>query len=270
MAAIDTAIFDLGGLDALAAGGTPVHRLDPRAKLLVALAFIIAVISFGKYDLAGLAPFFVYPVALAALAGLPPRALLVRLLLAAPFVLCVGALNPFFDRAPLLRLGPLAVSGGWVSFASILLRFLLTVSAALILVATTGMAGICAALVRLRVPRVFAVQLALLYRYLFVLLEEGSRLVRAVGLRSGRGGTVPLRVYGSLAGQLLLRALDRAQRVHAAMCCRGFDGEFRLARPPRWRLADTLFLLGWLAFFVAARRYNLPRLLGQAVIGAAP
>lgn len=270
MAAIDSALFDLGGLDALAAGRTPIHRLDPRAKLIVALAFIVAVISFGKYDLAALAPFLVYPVALAALGGVPPRALLVRLLVAAPFVLCVGALNPFFDRAPLLRVGPLALSGGWVSFASIVLRFLLTLSAALILVATTGMAGICAALTRLRVPRVFAVQLMLLYRYIFVLLEEGARMVRAVGLRSGRGGAVPLRVYGSLAGQLLLRALDRAQRVHAAMCCRGFDGDFRLARPLRLRAADLLFLAGWVAFFVAARRYNLPRLLGQTVMGVAP
>ena len=199
--------------------------------------------------------------------GLPPRPLFLRLLFAAPFVLCLGVFNPFFDRAPLVRLGDFEISGGWISFASITLRFALTLSAALILVATTGMTAVCVALTRLKVPRLFAVQLLLLYRYLFVLMDKGLRMVRAHALRSGGGRLTP-RVFGSLVGQLLLRALDRAHRLHTAMLCRGFAGEFQLSRRMRFTFTDLFFLLGWIAFFAAARCYNLPRLLGQAALGS--
>ena len=61
--------------------------------------------------------------------------------------------NPLFDQQTLLQLGPLAISGGWVSFVSILLRFALTVFAALILIATTSFTGVCMALERLGAPR---------------------------------------------------------------------------------------------------------------------
>jgi cobalt/nickel transport system permease protein len=71
-----------------------------------------------------------------------------------------------------------------------------------------------------------------------------------------------VRVIGPLLGQLLLRTLDRAQRIHRAMLCRGFDGEIRLLRPLRIGRAEVAFTLGWAAFFIALRLYNFPRLLG--------
>jgi cobalt/nickel transport system permease protein len=114
------------------------------------------------------------------------------------------------------------------------------------------------------------VQLLLLYRYLFVLMEEGARMLRAHALRSAGGGRVPLRVFGSLAGQLLVRALDRAQRLHVAMLCRGFDGEFRLARPLRFRLADLAFVMAWFLFCLLCRQFNAPRLLGEFLLRIFP
>ena len=77
---------------------------------------------------------------------------------------------------------------GWISFASILLRFTLTVTAALTLIATTSFTGICMALEKMGCPRVFALQLLFLYRYLFVLVDEASRLIRARALRTARDG----------------------------------------------------------------------------------
>ena len=72
---------------------------------------------------------------------------------------------------------------------SIMVKFVLTVSTALLLIAVTSFPGICEALARLRMPKLFVVQLLLLYRYLFVLAEEALRMVRAREARSfgGRG-----------------------------------------------------------------------------------
>lgn len=268
MSRIDSAYFDLGALDELAARDSAVHRLDPRVKLLTTAAFIVAVLSFRKHEISALLPFFLFPAALLAVAGLPAGVLARRLVVVAPFALLVGIFNPLLDREVLLRLGPIGVSGGWISFLSIQLRFLLTVGAALILVATTGFTAICLALERLGAPRIFALQLLLLYRYLFVLAEEAARLVRARTLRSVRGGGgTGLRVFASLAGQLLLRTLDRAQRVHLAMLCRGFDGEIRLLRPLRIGPREITFLAGWSAFFLLLRLENIPRLLGGLILG---
>jgi cobalt/nickel transport system permease protein len=261
---------DLRSLDALAARDTTLQRRDPRAKLLATLLFIVTVVSFDRYSVAALLPLALYPTVLAAQGELPPRLLLRTLWLASPFALMIGIFNPLLDRAPLLAIGGVAVSGGWVSLASILLRFGLTAAAAVVLVAGSGMPALCAAMSRLGMPQVFTVQLLFLYRYLFVLAGEAQRMTTARELRAGAGAArMSLAVHASLLGHLLLRAFARAQRVHAAMLARGFDGELRLAGPWRWRLADTLFIVGWCAFFVAVRRVDVPNLIGALLVGAA-
>ena len=68
-----------------------------------------------------------------------------------------------------MKFGPLGISGGWISFLSILLRCVLTVWVAMILVATTGFHAMCSGLERMGVPNVFVVPLLLVHRYLFVL-----------------------------------------------------------------------------------------------------
>lgn len=267
MAKLDTALFDIGRLDALAEQDTPLHRLDPRIKLLTTLIFILTVVSFQKYEISGLAPLALYPVILVALGNLPIGYLLKKMLLVAPFAFFMGIFNPILDREILMRLGTLEISGGWISFASIMIRFTLTVAAALILIALTGMNGICLAMGRLGAPRVFTVQLLFLYRYIFVLTEEAARLVRAQSLRSFNARGRSMRLFGYMIGQLLLRTLDRAQRIHQAMLCRGFDGEIRVRRPLAVRRTDVAFILAWSGFFAVARLYNLPQLLGGALTG---
>ncbi|MCM8611254.1 cobalt ECF transporter T component CbiQ [Accumulibacter sp.] len=265
MARIDSSLPDLSDLDGLACRDSPIHRLDPRIKLLTTLLFIVCVVSFDKHQLSALLPFAAYPVVLLILARLPPAWILRKLLLAVPFALCVGIFNPLFDRTTLLHIGSLEISGGWVSFASIMLRFALTVSAALILVASTGFDALCLALARLGVPRPFVVQLLLLYRYLFVLVDEALRLSRARAQRSFAGRGMELTVVASLLAQLLLRTLDRAQRIYLAMQCRGFDGEVRLLRRLRIGASDVLFLTGWTAILLALRFLAPAPTLGQAI-----
>jgi cobalt/nickel transport system permease protein len=267
MAKIDNQFFDIGYLDTLASRQTPVHRLDPRAKLITTLVFIITVVSFGKYEIAALLPFFIYPVILCAAGNVPPGYLLKKLILVAPFAVMIGIFNPLLDREILMQLGDRGISGGWVSFVSILLRFVLTVGAALILIAVTGFNAVCAALEKLGVPRVFTVQLMFLYRYLFVLVDEASRLVRARSLRAVGSGAGGLKAFGSMVGHLLLRTMDRAQRIYLAMCCRGFDGEIHTTTALKFGPAEIGFVCGWLAFFITTRFFNIPALLGAAVTG---
>ncbi len=257
---------DLGTLDALGAGDSAVHRLDPRAKVLATLAFIVAVASFGRYEVSALLPFAFFPVVLAALGGVPGAYLAKRILLALPFVLVLGAFNPVLDRQVVLRLGPLDITGGWLSFASMAFRLVLTVSAAVVLVAITGLDGVCAALERLGLPRVFVMQIAFLHRYSFVLADESARMLRARELRA-HGRSLAWREFSVLAGHLLLRTWDRAQRIHLAMLSRGFEGHIPWRAQAAIRLRDVLFLAGCLLAFLFLRLVHGPRLLEALLTG---
>ena len=265
MARSEAGGFDLGYLDRLSRQDTFVHRLDPRAKLITTLVFLVTVVSMHKYELSALTPFFLYPVFLAAAGNVPIRYLARKIALVSPFAITLGLFTPFLDTGPLVQVAGITVSGGWVSFTSILVRFVLTVGAALILVAITGFTSVCAALGRLGVPRVFVVQLMFLYRYLFVLTDETVRLLRARSLRSFGGKGKGLATFGPLAGRLLLRTLDRAQRIHLAMCARGFDGQVRLSRPLQFRLPDVVFLLTWTLLLLGMRLFNPAAATGRVI-----
>ena len=81
---LDNAYYDLGRLDLLAENNSPIHRLDPRAKVLITLIFIIYVVSFGKYEITRLLPFFLYPAFLIGIANVPFGFLLRKLIIVSP------------------------------------------------------------------------------------------------------------------------------------------------------------------------------------------
>ncbi len=269
MSNIQGSLLDLGVMDQLARLDSPVHRLDPRAKIVAALALIVVAVSFESHEISALLPLLFFPVALGALGRIPAGVIFRKLIFALPFVLFVGLFNPLFDRETMLRLGSIGVSGGWLSFLSIMLRSALTLGTALVLLAVTGIPAIGAGLERLGAPRAFVTQLLFLYRYLFLLGEEALRMTRARSQRSFDGRGMGWKATASLLGNLMLRTLDRAERIYTAMKSRGFNGEVRLRRTLCFTPVDVAFTAGWIVFFVVARRWNLPRLLGDVVAGVA-
>jgi len=265
MATLESTFFNLGYLETLAQRQSVIHKLDPRAKLITTLIFILTVMSFGRYDLSGVIPFLLYPISIIVIGNLPFTYLAKRMVIVLPFIICIGILNPFFDQAVALKIGPLTISGGWISFFSIVIRAVLTVFAALTLIATTGFYQICIALQRIGVPSLFAAQLLFVYRYLFVLIDEAARMVRARSLRSFSRKGEGLKSWGSLIGNLVLKTFDRAQRIHVAMASRGFDGKIKLARHYRFQAKDVIFSLGWTGIFVIMRLFNISAWAGYMI-----
>ncbi len=267
MISINAAVIDLKRLDLLAAGDSSIHALDARAKVLVTFVYIVSVVSFGRYELARLLPFFIFPVVMIALANLPTLYLARKIAFISPFLLLMGLFNPVFDRAVLYQIGSLEISGGWISLISLLIRSLLTVGAAFILVGTTGFPAICEALERLGIPQLFAVQLLFLHRYIFVLAEETGRASRARELRSCGKKGLGIASFGSLAGHLLLRTWHRAERIHTAMLARGFVGRFHAHRQSRFGARELCFLLGWSSLIIVLRTFDIIDTLGTRVVG---
>lgn len=269
MRSLDGVAANVRRLDQFARADTAIHRLDPRAKVGVTLAFLVAVASFDKYAVAALLPFFVFPVVLAALGRLPAAFLAKNVAVAIPFALTIGLFNPLFDRQPAFELGSLSISAGWLSCASIVIRAVLTLGAALVLVGVTGFPAVCAALERLGMPRAFAMQLQLLYRYLFVLVEDAGRSARALALRACGQRPRPATV-ASLIGLLLLRTWRRADRIHLAMLARAYRGEFHNWSNWRFGARESVFVAGWLALFGVLRACDVSRWLGSLLESALP
>lgn len=270
MVSINTAILDLKYLDLLARGNSRLHRLDATAKVLVTVVFIICVMSYGRYELSGLIPFFIFPLAMMALGSIPPLFILRKLTIILPFVVMVGIFNPLFDRQILLQFGTVGISAGWISLASILIRSILTTGAALLLVGTTGFSTVCQGLERIGAPRVFTVQLLFLYRYIFVLADEASRASHARRLRSCGKKGLGIESYGSLIGHLLLRTWQRAERIHTAMLSRGFTGEIPARRASHFGQREFIFVILWSSLFIILRFQNLSQILGTMLTGLLP
>lgn len=269
MGGIEGLLREVRSLDATAGQSTWLSRIDPRATILATMAFILTVVSFHRYAVAALLPLALFPIVLARLGEIDLARIGRKVLLAMPFALMVGLFNPLFDTVTRLEVFGLPVSGGWLSLASILIRAVLTVAAALLLIACLGMHRLCAALDRLGVPRALTTQLLFMHRYIVVLGGELGRMNLARELRSRTTATLPLSVYGSMLGHLLLRTLERAQRIHQAMLSRGYDGQMpHVGQPLSWRGLDTTFLVACLLVLAWLRTTDPAAQLGRWLMAA--
>lgn len=240
-----------------------VQRVDPRIKLIVTCVYLVCLLSVDLLNVPALIPFLIYPVAVCRLGGVPILPLLRQSLIALPFCAMIGLFNPVFDHNPAFSIGGVVVSDGWVSFASIILRGILTVLATLTLIATTGFPAICAAMRRLGVPGILATQCLLLYRYIFLLMEDASRLSTARELRSYGTRKTPLRFWGPMVGSLLIHSINRAERIHTAMASRGFQGVTHTLgeRPAKW--PDLLYGTSWCVILLLLRWGDTVLLVGD-------
>ena len=242
MSDISARVHGLRMLENLSVTHMVIHRLHPLVKLLSALIYIVFAASFGRYDFLRLTPYLFYPFIIMALAELPYRLLLSRVLIALPFCLFAGISNVIFDRAPAFVVFGVTVSLGVLSLATILLKMYLCVMAALMLIATMPFTELTAQLRWLHVPLVFVMIFEMIFRYIGVLLEEVQSMITAYKLRSGTRKALEMRHMGSFAGHLLLRAFDKAERVHSAMRCRGYSLRHVQPARRRFKASDMLAL----------------------------
>ncbi|RMF09790.1 MAG: cobalt ECF transporter T component CbiQ [Candidatus Neomarinimicrobiota bacterium] len=264
---LDRALSEVRSLDTLSRQSTPVHRLDPRTKLILVFMFVGVVMSFPPYTLLALLPYAAFPLWLAASGRIPGGALYRKLLLVLPLAVFVGILNPIFDTTPRMVPGIGSVAGGWLSLGSILVRFFLNAATGLLLLGTTGVLSLTQGMEALHFPRVFSTLFLLMYRYLFILTEEVLRLNQARRCRSSARSSLTPSLAGAMIGSVLLRAWDRADRITTAMRMRGFTGTPPRLTPLHWTATDTRVLVFWTAYFLLCRGWNLPVLLGRVVVG---
>jgi cobalt/nickel transport system permease protein len=242
-----------------------VHALDARVKFILTVAFILtcALTPPGAWPVFVL--LFSIVLAVELLSELGVGYVLKRSLLAAPFVLAALPLIFTVPGRPLVSL-PI---GGWAltitlegaeRLLSIAVKSWLSLQAAIVMSASMPFPDLLLAMRAVRVPRLLVAILGLMWRYLFVLVDEAVRLMRARLARSGlseessrkSGGSLAWRaqVAGGMAGNLFLRGFERSDRIYTAMLSRGYDGEVRALPTPAISKAAWLILFSGLLLLV--------------------
>ena len=195
------------------------HRMPPILKLTLAVGVIVAGVAipvryWPAYGVLGCLVFAGHSIA-----GIPLSYLIKRLLIFLPFVGSMAISLPLsqgFDR-------------GWDLMLQIVFRGCLAFLASLWLVNVMPFEQLLVTLRKLRVPAVVVAILAFMYRYVFVVWDELDKMRTARKARALSGGSLWFRwkTLSQLIGMLLIRSLNRAERIHGAMCSRGWDGEVR-------------------------------------------
>ena len=224
-------------------GDTLIHRLDPRARVVVACAFSVLVAVSSRFGVLGAA--LALAVVGAVAARLPAVPTLKRLLAVNVFMAFLWLVVPLTaGGTPLFHLGPLGYSReGVVLSARVTLKANAIVLGLTVLLGTMEITTLGHALHHLRVPAKLTHLLLFTVRYIDVIHHEYERLRNAMRVRCFRPAMSrhTYRTYGNLVGMLLVKSFDRSDRIVAAMKCRGFRGRFYVLHHFAFARRDLLF-----------------------------
>ena len=189
---------------------SPIHRLSAAVKLIAALSFIVLTVTVPFDHPWFFLVLFGILLVVAALSRIPWRFLIGRFFILEPFALGVAVMTLFQHN-------------GYVVFIGVVVKSSLCLFMMILASNTTPFSEILSVLQKINVPSLLITVLALAYRYLFVLIDEGERLQRA--RRSRTFMTTNTRSWislSSLVSQLFVRSTERAERIFAAMTSRGW------------------------------------------------
>lgn len=227
------------------AGHSPVHRLDPRARLLMALALSVVVALSARFIT------WAWALALAALfavcAGIALGPLARRLAHLNVFMLFLWCVLPWsVPGEPVCALAriPITHEGLRVALA-VTMKGNAIVLLFTTLVATINPPHLAHALKHLGLADKLTHLFLLVIRHADTIHDEYGRLRNAMKARSFHPNFSrhTLRIFGYLVGLLFVRSIERSEHVLAAMKCRGFDGRFHVLSRFSLRLSDIVFAI---------------------------
>jgi len=231
-----------------------VHRLDPRVKILLALAGILIIVSEPPGRLLPFAFYGGVAGVLILLSRLPLGFILTRYLILSPFILLAAIFFPVSlylsgeTQAIFMHPDALKIAG------SIFLKASLSIIILLWLISTEKFHNLLAGFRKLRMPRLVGVISALMYSYIFILWDETLKTTRARQSRSpGKLRSNKLKVYSNQLAMIFLRSWDRSKIIHHAMLSRGFSGEFPGRKTLKIQASDLFFMAGFLLLFLLIR-----------------
>ena len=231
-----------------------VDQFDPRARVLATLVFALTVVFSKTLWLPFLGLLMAFGFALSA--SLHVKRTLRRMIAMDMFIVIMVVMLPFTMPGEALFhvFGFAASKEGFIHAIGIALKANAVVLTLLSLVGTLEASTLGHTLARLKVPEKLVHLLLFTVRYLDVISREYKRMRKAMKARAfvPRNNLHTWRSFGYLVGMLLVRSLERSERIFDAMKCRGYCGKLYLFDTMEWQQRDTALLLFVTSFTVFA------------------
>ncbi len=218
-------------IDRYAGIPSPIHRWDPRLRLVSIFTLIFSVILLYNLQLVVIG--MIFSIILTCISKIPFSFVLSRMKLVLIFVI------PFFIIIPFTIIGTgveIASFGSitlsyrgieYVKFAAlIVLKALTAVMLIFPMIGTSRMDITIKALEGLHLPNKLVQMFAFTYRYIFVLDDEFTRMDRSLASRGfkRRGNLYTLITTSKAIAMLFVKSYERADRVFYAMRSKGYSG----------------------------------------------
>lgn len=219
-----------------------MFRLDPRTRILMTIGFLIIITMLSRFTTLALA--MALTLGIVWLARVPRKQLLACLVSVNLFMLFLALSMPWSRSGEAwFSLGSFGYTqDGFLHVSRIAIRANTMVLLTVALIGTLDPTVLGRACKRLWVPEKLIHLLLFMVRYLDVLKVEYHRLLTAARLRGFQPSLNrhTFHTFGQLAGMLLVRSVDRSERIVAAMKCRGFSGRFYLLDQLRYSRLDAV------------------------------
>ena len=197
-------------IDRYSRTASPVHRLSSGLKVTLSLMLILLVVLSPVKYVYLFVTIVILLLTVILISKIPLTFFLKRLLLFEPFILTIAILT-------------LLQPNGVVIFTSILVKSTLSLVTVVLLSNTTPFSELLNVLRKAHMPPLFITLLALMYRYLFILIDEIEHMKVARTSRTfTKKGSRRWSFIALILGQLFIRTTERAERIYSAMCARGW------------------------------------------------
>lgn len=217
-------------MDQWSHGASPLHRRDPRAKIVALLVFLVVLATTPADSFAVLGMDAALLLAGILIAGLPPGRLLLRAMVVLPFSAVFGLVS--------------WLAGDRLRALGLVEKSYLSTVAVLLVIGATPLPLLLKGLEALGTPRLLALVAQFLYRYLFVISEQAQHMRVAAACRQGSGSRssgLRARFAAGALAVLFARSYYRAEGIHRAMLARAFSGHFVLLNRLRFGARDAVF-----------------------------
>lgn len=243
-----------------------IQKIHPLARLIVTITFVCITVSFPKYQLLNLSSMILYILLYNIWYDISFVKAVKRTWPVLLVTCIVGIANPIVEREVIFYIGGLGITSGMLSMSSLMLKGMLCVLASYSLVMTIGINGICYGLNAIHVPQIITTGFMLTYRYIIVLLKEVERMWQSYKLRAPYHKGIHFKAWGSFAGQLLLRSIDRGERVYESMLLRRYEGNFFIRNGSVSKVSSVIFAVVWCALFLILRFVPVFKIVGSFIV----
>lgn len=215
-------------------------------KFIFIIIFILIILLIKREDLDKIFVYFLLVVLILYINRIKFNKIFKKILSIIPFALVFSLSLLLIGRNSILSISffnllEISMNYNLVNFISILLKSIISILLLVFLIETSDIASLIINFKFLKFPKVLLSTTLLIYRYFYTLIDEIKRMEIARDLRYFGGYLLrQIKVFSNIIGVLLIRSIERSERVYYAMKLRGYDGDLKIIQAENFELKDFI------------------------------